>query len=301
MLKLPSLNAWPTLLGLALLKVASLLPFAWQIWIGKQLGLLIYLLATGRRRVTETNIRLCFPNLNRQDQKKLVRDVFRQNGAGLFETAAAWWGPLDGFDTKIRLEGRVHLDEALDKGKGVILLGGHFSTLDLGGLLFSRYFTLHTMYRPHNNPVMEEVISRGRSRFIDSLIDRHDFRAVIRALKRNQIVWYAPDQDFGPSNSVYAPFFGVEAATVTATARLARVSGSPVIMLSHHRNPDNSYTLRVHEAIDPFPLADDRASANRINSELERGIMYDPSQYMWMHRRFKTHPKGKGYVYRTNS
>jgi len=146
---------------------------------------------------------------------------------------------------------------------------------------------------------MEHFIQRGRLRSIDKLIDRSDFRTLIRALKANEIVWYAPDQDFGPKNSVYAPFFGVPAATVTATNRLARMNGSLLLMLTHHRSSDGNYDLKVHAAISPFPLEDEISSAARINLELERGIRINPAQYMWIHRRFKTHPQGKSVVYKT--
>lgn len=292
---------WATWAGLSLLRFIRLLPFSLQIGIGSLVGNLIYLIAIKRRQITETNLALCFPEHGALNRKQMTKDVFKNSGIGLIETACAWWAPLSNFDSKIKIEGRQYLDNALMQGKGVILLGAHYSTLDLGGLLFSRFYNLHTMYRPHNNPLMESIIDRGRRRFISSLIDRHDFRGVVRALKKNEIVWYAPDQDFGPNNSVYAPFFGVEAATVTATARLAKLSKSPIVMLSHHRNSDNTYTLRLHPPVEPFPLEDDRESATRINQEIEKGILYDPTQYMWMHRRFKTHPNGKGFMYRSES
>jgi len=237
--------------------------------------------------------------LSDEDQKKLVKDVFINNGIGLIETAMAWWSDRERFRSKVTLEGREHLDAALAEGKGVILLGAHFSTLDLGGLLFSLFYDLNTMYRPHNNALMESFIQKGRLRSIKRLIDRSDFRTLIRALKANEIVWYAPDQDFGPKHSVYAPFFGVEAATVTATSRIAKMNGSPVVMLSHHRLADGSYRLVLHPDIKPFPLETDELSAARINKELEKGIGRDLSQYMWIHRRFKTHPLGKSYVYQS--
>jgi KDO2-lipid IV(A) lauroyltransferase len=292
---------WATWLGLSLLRMIRLLPFDLQIWVGSIMGSLIYHVAVKRRKITETNLALCFPEKSASVRKRMTKDVFINSGIGLVETACAWWAPLSSFDSMTQIEGRDYLDKALQQRRGVILLGAHYSTLDLGGLLFSRFYSLHTMYRPHNNLLMESVIDRGRKRFISSLIDRHDFRGVIRALKRNEIVWYAPDQDFGPTNSVYASFFGVKAATVTATARLAKLSRSPVVMLSHHRNSDNTYTLRLHPPVEPFPLENDIESATRINQEIEKGIRYNPSQYMWMHRRFKTHPNGKGYLYRNES
>lgn len=290
---------WPTWIGLGFLRVINLLPFKAQIRVGKWLGHLLYHLAKSRRHVAAVNIRLCFPELSEAEQKQLVKDVFINNGIGIIETAMAWWSDRESFRQRVSLEGREHLDQALAQGRGVILLGAHFSTLDLGGLLFSLFYPLHTMYRPHNNPVMEHVIERGRLRSISSLIDRSNFRAVFRALKRNEIVWYAPDQDFGPTNSVYAPFFGVPAATVTATARLAKISKAPIILLSHHRTSTGRYNLRLHPPVEDFPKTSEEESATRINAELEVGIRYEPSQYMWIHRRFKTHQRGKNYLYTT--
>jgi len=282
---------WPTWLGLGLLRVVNILPFHSQLCIGKLLGLTLFILAPKRRHVVYINLKLCFPELDEKNLKKMVKQVFVENGIGIIETAMAWWSHREAFRSRVTIEGKEHLEEALSKGRGVILLGAHFSTLDLGGLLFSLFFPLHTMYRPHNNLLMDRVITKGRLRSIDSMIDRSDFRSVLKALKRNEIVWYAPDQDFGPTNSVFAPFFGFPAATVPATARLAKMSKSPVIMLSHHRTVDGQYILRVHQPVEPFPLEDDVASATRINQEIEKGIRYEPTQYMWVHRRFKTQPE----------
>ena len=291
---------WPTWFGLAALRLINQLPFGLQLKIGAVLGSVIKTLASKRRHVADVNIQLCFPQLSDSEQAKLVGETFKNNGIGIIETAMAWWSDRESFRTKVSIEGKEHLDLALSEGKGVILLGAHYSTLDLGGLLFSLFYPLHTMYRPHNNPLMDKVITKGRLRSIDTMIDRSDFRSVLKALKRNEIVWYAPDQDFGPKNSVYAPFFGVSAATTPATAKLAKLSKSPVILLSHHREPDGTYTLRLHPRIEHFPLESDVDSATRINQEIEKGINYQPSQYMWVHRRFKTHPNRKNWLYDNN-
>ena len=289
---------WPTWIGLGILRLINMLPFHIQLKVGSLLGRFIYRIAKSRRQVAEVNIRLCFPELSQSAQAELVKNVFINNGIGIIETVMAWWSDRDSFRQRVTLEGREHLDAALEQGRGVILLGAHFSTLDLGGLLFSLYYPLNTMYRPHNNPLMEHFIQQGRLRSINKLIDRSDFRTLIRALKANEIVWYAPDQDFGPKNSVYAPFFGTQAATVTATSRISRMNNSPIFMLTHHRLVNGTYQLKLHPPITPFPLEKDEDSAKRINQELEKGIAMDPAQYMWMHRRFKTQPEGKGHLYR---
>ncbi|GGB97421.1 lipid A biosynthesis lauroyltransferase [Marinobacterium zhoushanense] len=290
---------WPTWFMLASLRLASLLPYRLQLRIGALLGALLYRFNRHRRRVTETNIRLIFPDLDPVARQRMVRDVFRHNGIGLLETAMAWWMPVDRLPQKIIFKGREHLDQALQQGRGIVLLGAHFSTLDLGGLLFSQYYEVDAMYRKHNNPLMDRYIRKGRSRYFGQAIERSDIRSVIRALRKNRIVWYAPDQDMGSRNSVYAEFFGVPAATITATSRMVKLNDSPILMLAQHRLPDDSgYELELFPVIEPFPSDDVEADAARINAEIERAIRKDPAQYMWVHRRFKTHPRGKNYLYR---
>ena len=290
---------WPTWLGLGCLYALCLLPYRFQIHLGKYLGDLMYLVFRSRRHITEVNIRLCFPEKSLQQQKHMVREVFRHNAIGMLETSMAWWMSDKRLKVNVTFKGQHHIEEALAQNKGVILLGGHFSTLDMGGRLFTRFFPADVMYREHNNPLMEIIIKASREIHLTQAIERESLRSVLRALRKNHIVWYAPDQDFGPRHSVYAPFFGIDAATIPATSRMVKLNDSPILMLAHHRTPDNKgYELEVFPIISDFPSGDDVKDATRINAELEKGIRKDPAQYMWVHRRFKTHPKGKNYLYR---
>ncbi|RAU19109.1 lipid A biosynthesis acyltransferase [Nitrincola tibetensis] len=293
-----SLALLPTRLWVGLLRLLVRLPYSAQLILGKWVGLGLYFLARDRRNVTEVNVRLCFPELNSEQQKKYVRDIFMNNGIGIFEAAMSWWAPDAWFKDRVTLIGTEHLEEALAEEKGVILLGAHFSTLDIGGLLFSYYYPVDAMYRKNNNPLLEDVITRGRLRFFKSAIERSDIRTVIRNLRKNHIIWYAPDQDFGMHQSVFAPFFGVPAATITATSRMVKLNGSPILMLAQHRTPDNRYELEIFPILRPFPTGDDVQDATLINAEIEKAIRKDPTQYMWVHRRFKSHPKGKNYLYK---
>lgn len=288
---------WPTWIWIGLLRQLVRLPRRWQMHLGALFGWLLYHLARERRHVCEVNLRLCFPELSDAARAQQVRDVFHHNGIGIMEAAMAWWAPDTWFRQHYTLKGREHLDAALSEGRGVILLGAHFSTLDLGGLLFSFEYPVDAMYRRNNNAVLEQVITRGRQRFFGQAIERSDIRSVIRNLKKNHIIWYAPDQDFGLHQSVMAPFFGVPAATITATSRMVSLNQSPILMLAQHRLPNGDYELELFPIITPFPSGDDLADATRINAELERAIRKDPAQYMWVHRRFKSHPLGKNYLY----
>lgn len=261
------------------------------------LGLALHRFLKSRRHVVEVNARLCFPEMSDSERDRFVRDVFVNNGIGVFETAMAWWTPRQTFSNRIIFKGQEHIDAALAQGKGILLLGAHFSTLDLGGLLFSEFYQVDAMYRRHDNPLMEEIIKKGRSRYFQQSIERADIRSVIRSLRKNHIIWYAPDQDFGLKQSVFAPFFGVNAATISATARLAKLNGSPIMMLAQHRLPDGRYELEVFPPVTPFPTGDEVKDATLVNAEIERAIRKDPAQYMWVHRRFKTQPDGKNKKY----
>lgn len=293
---------WPTWAGLGILYLISLLPYAMQIKLGTSTGNLMYRLFKKRRHITEVNIRLCFPEITPAEQQRLVRNIFQNNAIGMFETSISWWQSDQFLSMPVTLKGKQYLDDALSHNKGVILLGAHFSTLDMGGRLLARFYKVNAMYRKHNNPLMDFVIKREREKHLAHTIERKNLRGVLKALRNNEIVWYAPDQDFGLKHSVYAPFFNVPAATITATSRLVKLNNSPILMFTHHRCHDNSgYELELFPIIEGFPCGDDTQDATRINQELEKGILKDPGQYMWVHRRFKTHPEGKNFVYRHSS
>lgn len=290
---------WLTWIGLSILYLISFLPYSTQITLGKIIGNLMYRLFDKRRHITEVNIRLCFPDKTPKEQQQLVRNIFQNNAIGMLETSISWWRGDKFLSMPITLKGKQYLDSALAQNKGVILLGAHFSTLDLGGRLLARFYNVGAMYRKHNNPLMDYVIKQGREKHLDQTIERRNLRGVLKALRNNQVIWYAPDQDFGPKHSVYAPFFNIPAATITATSRLAKLNNSPILMFTHHRSHDNSgYELELFPVLENFPSGNDVQDAARINQELEKGILKDPSQYMWVHRRFKTHPDGKNYLYR---
>lgn len=287
---------------LGLLRVTTLLPFELQIHTGRALGKFLFHIMKKRRHIARVNLTLCFPQLNARERNNLVKKVFEQNGIGIVETAMAWWKKPESFRKRTEFIGLDNIKRELEKGKGVILLGAHYSTLDLGGLLVSLELPLHAIYRPHNNPVMEAYLRKGRLKCLRSLIERSDFRSVIKTLKKNEIVWYAPDQDFGEKHSVFADFFGVPAATLEATAKLARLSSASVVPIAHHRTEDNKYRVEFFSALENFPKDDSEASALQINKSIETGILRDVSQYMWIHRRFKTQPNSpKGSVYRQDS
>ncbi len=266
--------------------------------VGDAIGWLAWYLVPYRRHIVEVNLQLCFSDRDEAARRRLARENFRYTGRGLIEAAIAWWAGDDRIHGLGQVEGVEYVERALAEGRGVILLGGHFTSLDLGGRLLRSRLAFRTLYRPSNNPVIERAMRRGRERHSEGAIERGDLRTVVRALRSRQVVWYAPDQDFGRRQAVFAPFCGVPAATITMTSRLARLSGAAVVPVYGVALGDGSgYHVRIQPPLADFPSADETADAARLNAVLEAEVQRHPAQYYWVHRRFKTRPAGEPRPY----
>lgn len=282
---------WPTWLAIFSLRLAAWLPWSAKIFLGRVLGLIALKLGHQRRHYTEVNIRLCFPEKSPQQQAQLVREIFIANGIGLLESATGLTRDVSFMRDRVELRGQEYLEQAMAGGRGVILLGVHFSMIDLGGALQGLFYQFDAIYKPNKNPVFDRFVQQGRARNFEQMIGHHDLKALVRRVRQGHSVWYSPDQDFGRKVSVFAPFFGVPAATITMTARMAKMTGAAVVPARFHRNPDNrTYVLEYYPALEQFPSGDDVADATQVNAVIERLIRIHPEQYLWMHRRFKTRP-----------
>jgi len=282
---------WPTWVVVALMWLVARLPLKLQWWLGRRLGDLAYRFATRRRRITRVNIDLCFPELSDQEREDLVRQTFRANGIGVMELGLAWFRNPVSFLPVTAVHGLENLNAALARGRGVLLLGAHYSTLDLGGSLVTEYIEADVMQRDHNNPLMNAVMTRARERRYGKALDSKDLRGLLRGLKNNRVIWYATDQDYGRKDIVFAPFFGVPTGSITATSRIAERSSCAVVPFSHFRREHElGYDIYFHPPLENFPSGDDLADATLVNKTIENEIRKHPDQYLWMHRRFKTRP-----------
>lgn len=264
--------------------------------IGQALGWLSYHLARERRRICRINIDLCFPQLAERERQKLVKDTFISNGIGVMEVGMAWCRRPESFRSRVTISGLDNLEAASAKGKGVLLVCAHFTTLEFAGSLLSLFHQMDVTYRPHKNPLFETLMCRSRQRLYEAVIDRGDVRLALKRLKQGSTLWYAPDQDYGAKHSVFVSFFGVKAATITATSRFASFNDSEVIFFSHYRSKDNSsYHLDFSAPLTDYPSGDDKLDAARINQIIEDAVAEHPEQYLWLHKRFKTQAGGKAF------
>ena len=287
---------WPTFAMLALAMLGARLPWMLQRAIGRGIGWLALHLAGTRRRAAQANIELCFADEPPPWRQRLLRDSFDALGVGLFEFARAWWGSVEPMRRHVRIEGLEHLRALQAQGRGVLMVSGHFMTLELCGRLLCDHVPLAGMYRRHRSPVMEWAVLRGRLRYASAMFGNGDTRAAIRHLKRGGLLWYAPDQDMRGKDTVFAPFFGIPAATITATHQFARLTGCAVVPFFHkripHRRDGADYVLRITEPLTPFPTDDAVADTAAVNAAIEAMVREAPTQYLWLHRRFKRQPDG---------
>lgn len=282
---------WLTWLGIGFMWLLVKLPVRLQLAVGRKLGRLFKLISAYRRTIVRTNISLCFPELNTRQQQQLVNRCYDSLGMSLVETAFAYWADDREIDRYSTLEGLEHIEAARQQGKGVLLLSGHFCSLDFAGRILARHHPACFTYQKLRNKLIDSAIKKRRTETSEILINRYDTRGFIKALKTGHVVWYAPDQDQSRKNSVFAPFFGIPANTLTATTKLVKLTGAAVLPFHIRRLPDSrGYALTISPPLDDFPGDSEVADASRFNAIIESRIREHPEQYLWMHRRFKTRP-----------
>lgn len=287
---------WPTFAWLGIAFVAARLPWTLQRALGRGIGWLALHLARSRRRAAEVNLKLCFPEQDEAWRQRLLRDSFDALGVGVFEFARAWWGKIDVIRPQVQWEGLEHLKALQAEGRGVLLVSGHFMTLEMCGRLLCDHVPLAGMYRKYRNPVMEWAVKSGRLNYACAMFANEDIRATVRHLKKGGFLWYAPDQDMRGKDSVFVPFFGMQASTITATHQFARMTGCAVVPYFHRRE-GSGYVLKIAPPLPDFPTDDPVADTAQVNAAIEQMVREAPSQYLWIHRRFKRQPEGRSHFY----
>jgi Kdo2-lipid IVA lauroyltransferase/acyltransferase len=279
---------WLLWLGIGLLWTLTHLPHRWRLSAGRRIGHLGYRLAHRRRKIADINLKRCFPELNDIEQDNLLWQHFESLGMGLLEMLSAWWLPDHRLKALEHIEGLEHLHTALAAGKGVILLSAHFTSLEIGTRFLTMHTAIHATYRQHENPLIEYFMKKSREGRAEKAIPRDAVRDMLRSLKQNKALWLATDQNF--AHGVFVPFFGIPAATNTATSRLAQISQAKVVPFFTQRLGEQGYKIILQPALENYPSGDREQDALRMNQLIEEQVRKAPEQYLWVHRRFKTRP-----------
>ena len=281
-------------LGLATMWLLHFLPLPLLARVGESLGMLFYALGRERRRVCLLNLERCFPDLSADERAALAKRHFRALGRSLLERGILWWSPRESILSLVRLKGFEYL-RAL-RGKPVILLAPHFVALDTGFARLACEIDAASIYSRQKSDAMNRVLLAGRTRFgKQRLFSRQEgVRPALAALKLGLPFYYLPDQDYGPRDAIFVPFFGVPAATITGLSRLSRLAGASVVPCVTRMLPDGEgYEVACYSAWEDFPTEDAAADTRRMNAFIEERVKEMPEQYLWTHKRFKTRPPGE--------
>ncbi|WP_448622361.1 Kdo(2)-lipid IV(A) acyltransferase [Dickeya fangzhongdai] len=290
---------WPTWSGIVLLYLLVLLPYPLIYRIGTGLGRLSMRFLKRRVAIAHRNLQLCFPDMPAEEREQLVKKNFESVGMGVMETGMAWFWPDWRVERWFKVIGIENMQPLREQKRGVLLIGLHFLTLELGARIFGLQNAGIGVYRPNDNKLIDWLQTWGRMRSNKSMLDRKDLKGMIRALKQGEIIWYAPDHDYGPRSSVFVPLFAVEkTATTVGSYMLARAAKPAIVPFVPRRLPDaRGYELIIQLAQLDIPLESEEATAAWMNKLVEENILLAPDQYMWLHRRFKTRPVGEPSLY----
>ena len=284
----------------ALIWLLHFLPLSILAPIGSGFGRLLYWVIVPRRKVVLINLRLCFPELSEAERRALAKRHFAVTGRSMLERGLAWWASAERLRATVRIDGLEHLQALKAAGRPVLLLAPHFVGLDMAGTRLSLEGDFVSVYSPQKDKVIDHWLHHGRSRFNDQLLlSRHDgVRATVKAMKSGRPLYYLPDLDYGRKESIFVPFFGVPAATITGLPRLARLAGAAVVPCVVRILPGgDGCVLELGAPWADYPSDDVEADTRRMNAWLEGVIRTMPEQYYWVHRRFKTRPEGEPRIY----
>ena len=285
-------------LGILFMRAIAPLPLPCLRALGHVLGLVLYALVWPRRRVVDVNLRLCFPHWSDAQRRKVARDTFVRVAQSFIDRAWLWHADPEVVRRRVVLTGAVR---ELAGNDPTIVFAPHFVGLDAGvtGLTQQLPRRFIGIYTRQSNPVVDAWVLKGRHRFgIDPrpMSRNEGVREIVSALRAGDIMYLLPDMNFGPEESIFVPFYGVQAATVPSLSRFARLGRAKVVpVITRMRR--GGYEVRVHEAWAGFPSGDAEADTALMNRRLQDYIDEMPSQYYWVHKRFKTRPPGEPAVY----
>ena len=281
------------------MRIVVFIPFKAQVIAGKAIGRMMHPFMHKLRSTAYSNISHCFPEKKQPQVERLVKRHFEAIGVSFFETANAYYGSDNKIKKLLTIKNEHFFKDALKEEGGIILLCSHFMPLMLGSRALLIKHTIANIYRPQNNTLFDSAMVKGYKKNGAVMIKSTDTRSIIKAINNSLPIWYAPDQDLGKNNSIFAPFFGIQTATSSATARLAKNNNTRVIPYSFIRT-SNGYLMSFEKPISNYPSNDPIHDATVINQILEKQINHSPEQYLWIHRRFKTRPNDEKNFYKFN-
>jgi len=283
---------WPAWFGMGLLRLVCLLPHRAALATGRAIGRLAQQIGGSRRAIVRRNIELCFPELTNQEREDLTAEHFDALGIMIIEMGLGRWASDKHLASITTIHGVEHVQAAVEKGQGIILLAAHFTTMEISGRVLALNIPPYDgVYRENRSDFINELMRTSRERSSENTIEKRDIKKMVRSLRAGRPVWYGPDQSYNRKGAEIIDFFGVPSSQTTATSTLARLGKAVVIPFFPRRLDNGRYEMILLPAFDNFPSDDPVADTRRYNAVLEEHVRTCPEQYFWIHRKFKDLPE----------
>ncbi|MBI18023.1 MAG: lipid A biosynthesis acyltransferase [Proteobacteria bacterium] len=288
-------SQWAMMLGIGL---CTLLPRKASLWLGDRLGSIFRARNHKRRKIAETNLRMCFPELSDYQRQVLMHRHFRLYGRAVIDLGLVWWGTRARLDDLCRVSGERILRNLTRSGKPVLLITPHTVGVDMAGACLSRLAPGVSMMKRATGPLLTWRLWRGRTRFGATLLMRDQgLRPMVKAMRRGRVGYLMPDEDLGDDRSLFVPFFGVSTATLPVVGWLARLTAAAVLPVFIEFGESGQYKVAIHPPLDDFPSGDPHVDAAKVNAVFEAGIREAPEQTLWSLKWFRTRPAGEPSPY----
>jgi len=284
-------------LGILFMKLIAPLPLPVVRAGGWLLGWVLYVLVFPRRRVVQRNLALCYPQLTPAQRGGLTRQVFIRFAQAWLDRSWIWHGAPEVTRRRLVLTGALR---ELAGSDPTVVFAPHFVGMDAGWTALTQQVPRRFVgiYTQQTNKVLDAWILQGRNRFTAGrpFGRAEGVHAIAGALRRGEVMYLLPDMNFGPEESIFVPFYGLQAATVPSLSRFARLGKAKVVPVVTRMTP-GGYEVEVKQAWAGFPSRDLQADTALMNERLQGYIDTMPDQYYWVHKRFKTRPAGEPGVY----
>ncbi|WP_158235994.1 lysophospholipid acyltransferase family protein [Hydrogenovibrio sp. SC-1] len=295
-IKYLKLQYWGIWIGFGLLRLIGWLPYRPKMAVGKVIGRLLYYIAPSRKRIAHHNLQNCFPEKTANEISQLTKQHFESLGISLAETTMNFWGryrkhPNNNERQYFHFHGLEHFYTI--KNRGILLVVPHFTTMETTGLMLTYITDFRPIYRPHDNPLMETLITQSRTiantpdpkQYSSIPISNKDTKGIVRALRNNQVIWIAPDQRYRAKGKINVPFFNMDAPSNPGICKLAKRTNAAIIPV-FTRRIGLDYHLTFLPPLDNFPSGDDYQDIQKLHQLYEVEITENPSQYLWTHNRW---------------
>jgi len=290
---------WTAWLGLGLAAIVSVFPTSVRHAIGRKIGAYIYNNNKKRLHTVNTNLKIAFPDLSKDQRETMAFEHLRWYGCAIVDYSVIFFAGKKRLASMSEIRGKGHIDAIRAENKTVILLLAHSVMLEFAPPQIGYHYDIFGSYKTSKNPVLDWIVARSRCRHASLVVSREEgLRKLVKSMSPERVMIFLPDEDLGGENAVFAPFYGKVKSTLTTTARLSKMGKAVALPIFVYFDIEKQkYITHIGPALENYPSKDAIADATNMNQALEALISERPEQYMWFMKWYNTRPEGEQATY----